>query len=157
MPSPYKTCSYLPYPLRLPDGSRKIIRLPLVVIGLYFQDDPNEGYDSIALIDSGSMVTLSTKEDADGISLQYMKDKDEKLIKTPVQGAGGDFECNVAVVRKLDVKKGMNAFTTFRDLPVRVPNERGMLPYSILGRDSIFKRFDIAFYEGRKKMAFTFA
>ena len=46
---------------------------------------------------------------------------------------------------------GGKIFSDFRNLMVLVPSRERDLPYVILGRDTVFKRFHITFKENIKK------
>lgn len=103
----------------------RAIRLPIVHIGLASE---KAAYDTIALIDSGATTTHIPREDAEILQLEYKKDDRGELRRMNTQGAGGDFMCNLATIKKLDVMKKLKPFTTFRSIEVLVPESRVALP-----------------------------
>jgi len=55
----------------------------------------------------------------------------------------------------LKLIKHTEAFDIFRNVTVHIPKTEGAIPYVVLGRDTIFKHFNISFYENRRKAVFT--
>jgi predicted aspartyl protease len=107
----------------------------------------NETFTTIALLDSGATTTFIPYEMAGILGLVP-----EKPESGPVVTAGGDAPFFPAIVKKLAILVGGKILTEFSNIDVLVPAlpERD-LPYVILGRDSVFKRFHITFKENVKK------
>ena len=62
-------------------------------------------------------------------------------VSIDVIGAGGIFKAKVTKLNRLSILKNVTPFATFRNIKVLVPEIEEALPYVILGRDYIFKRF----------------
>ena len=122
----------------MPNGGQ--IRLPMLHIRL---SHGNQSLTSIGLIDSGSTSTFVPLELAEILSLPVEK-------QASAVGAGGSFN---NTIRKVDITllKGKTVCAKFRDFPTYVPLEEGRVPYVVLGRDSIFQKFDITFRENQQK------
>lgn len=130
------SCRYLVY--TLPNGRQ--IRLPLLHIRLSHN---NQSLTTIALIDSGATTTFIPLELAQILALPT--EHQETAV-----GAGGTFTNTIRKVN-LALLKGKTPFAKFTDLPVYVPTETGRIPYAILGRDAIFRKFDITFRENQQR------
>lgn len=141
------TCKYLFYSYRSHDGSISTIQLPLINVQIV--STLEEGFSTIALIDSGATSTLMPKEIADVLLLPY----EDRTVE--VTGAGGVFDAKPVTLRKLVLLKGNAPFSSWWNIKVLVPETEDVLPYIILGRDYVFKRFDITFFEKRRKITFT--
>jgi len=121
--------------------------LPLVHIRI---ESPEESIETDALVDSGATKTLIPKEIAELLpSLKY----EERSIE--VTGAGGLFSAKITKLKKLTLIKNVTPFANFVQVEVLVPDYEGILPYVVLGRDHVFRRFNIAFHEKRRKLIFT--
>jgi hypothetical protein len=94
---------------------------------------------TIGLVDSGSTTTFVPLEIAEMLSMPV--EKTDSAV-----GAGGRFDNTIRRV-KISVLKGKMAVAVFPDFPVYVPTEQDRIPYVVLGRDSIFRKFDITFRE----------
>jgi len=131
------TYRYLSY--KLPNGST--IHLPLVPVRL---SRNGESFSTIALVDSGSTTTFIPFEIAEIFSLPI--EQQEEAI-----GAGGTFQ---NTIRKVDIAilKGNTVIAHFKDFPVYVPLDEGRIPYVVLGRDSIFRKFDVTFRENKQRI-----
>lgn len=143
-------CDYLLYRLR-DTQSFTWVRLPLVEIKVR---SAQAEYGSIGLVDSGSDKTFVQKQEADLLGLKPQMDGD-KPLKAEAVGAGGEFPCDVMTLPELQLMKHGKPFCSFRGLSVWVPRTEGVIPYSIIGRDTAFRRFHITFQEGRKKVIFN--
>lgn len=96
-------------------------------------------------MDSGSTDTFIPLEIAE--ILELIPPPSERR-ETEVHTAGGGFPFFRAKLKKLSLLSGGNIFSEFVNLRVLVPTESERdLPYAILGRDSIFKRFYVTFIE----------
>lgn len=130
------SCKYLSY--NLPDGGN--IRLPMLHVRLSHGD---LSLGTIGLVDSGSTTTFVPLELAEILSLPIEKE-------SIAVGAGGSFN---NTIRRVDISllKGNRVFAKFPNFPVYVPTDAGRLPYVVLGRDSIFRKFDITFRENQMR------
>ncbi len=139
------TCKYLPYYF-----VNQFRFYPMV--NVIIEHDDAVGVP--ALIDSGATNTFVPYGIAEAIGL-LPKDT-RKLKKSITTGASGKFPTLVIPLKRLQVFKDNHVFETFQGLPVYVAdNPQDALPYVVLGRDSVFKRFDITFNEGSRKMIFN--
>jgi len=75
--------------------------------------------------------------------------------RTRATGAGGTFPIYIIRIDEIEVLKGLNAFCEFKNISVSVPTASGTIPYAVLGRDSIFQKFDITFRERTEHILFT--
>jgi hypothetical protein len=131
------TYRYLSY--ELPNGG--IIRLPMVSVRLSHND---ESLTTVALVDSGSTTTFVPLEFAEILSLP-IEEEGEAI------GAGGSFQNTIRKIN-MSILKGNTVVKHFNNFPVYVPIEEGRVPYVVLGRDSIFRAFDITFRENKQKV-----
>jgi predicted aspartyl protease len=121
-----------------------MILLPLVNVELM---SDVETFSTIGLLDSGGTSTFIPFEMADMLGLVP-----ENPPSSPIVTAGGDAPFFPTVLKKLTVIIGGKTLTEFSNINVLVPAQQDKdLPYVILGRDSIFKRFHITFKENIKK------
>lgn len=97
-----------------------------------------------ALVDSGSSATLIETEIAEAVGF---KPEGEKTAT----GAGGKFQ-NWTTTVDIEVLKGGRLVCQMKNIESYVPKEVGRIPYCILGRDSIFERWDIQFRERQQRM-----
>lgn len=102
---------------------------------------------SVALIDSGATTNFIPRELAEILELDLSK------IPKDAVGAGGAFSNIESRIEKLVLVKGISSvYEEFTDLFTYVPVKMGTLPYMILGRDTLFHRFDIKFHERQEKV-----
>ena len=137
------TCRYLAYRLGGQQHSR-VIRLPLVQVNLRHGD---REISTVALVDSGSTSTFLPSEFIDILGLTNLR-------RSTAVGAGGSFSTHVGKLDLLQVSKG-TPFDAFRQVTVHIPEVAGAIPYTVLGRDTIIRHFDITFHERRQKITFT--
>jgi predicted aspartyl protease len=138
--SPEASCRYLHYKLR----NGRVILLPLVHVELVSE---TETFTTIGLLDSGATTTFIPYEMADILGLIPEKPESGSVVT-----AGGDAPFFPAKVKKLAILIGGKILTEFANIRVLVPAQPERdLPYVILGRDSVFKRFHITFKENVKK------
>jgi hypothetical protein len=99
---------------------------------------------TIGLVDSGSTTTFIPLEIAEMLSLSI--EKEESAV-----GAGGRFP---NTIRRVDIAilKGNTGVARFSNFPVYVPTEPDRIPYVVLGRDSIFRKFDVTFRENLERV-----
>ncbi len=145
------TTDYLWLPAKLPSGELKNFLLPLVHI--YLKSNTGGDINTDALIDSGANVTFIQYEIANiiGIAPKNLS----AAQKIPVQVAGAIVNAVPIRVDILKIIKNVTPFYTFRGFAALMIPQEGAIPYSILGRDTIFRHFEITFCEKRRKMIFT--
>lgn len=145
-------CKYLYYRDHRASGDLILVKIPSVTVAMR---SDGAFYKSFALVDSGSYTTFLQKEDDDLLRLESAKDTAGKDIVGHASGAGGKFECDVKIVPELSIMDNKEkVFHVYRGLQVFVPKEYGHIPYTILGRDTVFRHFHITFREGQKTIAF---
>jgi hypothetical protein len=96
-------------------------------------------------MDSGSTTTFVPTEIAE--ILGYKLDTEHM---EPAVGAGGEFSTGIFQVT-IETLKGGNPIAEFKDWKTLVPSNPNAIPYVILGRDSIFMKFDITFRERMRR------
>ena len=133
------TCRYLAYNLR--GDPPAFIRLPLLHIRLSSDED---SLTTIGLVDSGSTTTFVPLELAEILSLPI--EKEDSAV-----GAGGRFQNTIRKVN-ISILKGHEEVAKFLGWPAYVPTEPDRVPYVVLGRDSIFRKFDITFRENKQRV-----
>lgn len=114
------------------------MRLPLLQVRLSTE---TTAFQTLALIDSGSTSTFLPTELAEVLGLQI-----DPATAKPAVGAGGQFR-TVDFRVTIELMKGGHSYADFKDWHVLVPTNREAIPYMILGRDSVFHRFDVTFRE----------
>jgi len=114
------------------------MRLPLLQARLSTEVT---SFMTLALVDSGATCSFLPTDLAEILGLQ----PDPASTHTAV-GAGGEFR-TVDFRVTIELMKGGRAFADFKNWPVLVPINRLAIPYMILGRDSVFRRFDVTFRE----------
>nr|MDO8099962.1 retropepsin-like aspartic protease [Candidatus Njordarchaeota archaeon] len=135
-------CRYLSfYDQRL----KTTFRLPLVHIRI---KQGNVALKTDALIDSGATSTFIPLELAEVLTIELSKEKHDFI------GAGGTFSSYVAKVDLIEVLKGVTPFYEFKGILVTIPAAKGTLPYCVLGRDSIFRKYHIIFKENEEYTVF---
>ena len=92
-------------------------------------------------MDSGSTTTFVPTEMAEILGYKFDTEHTE-----PAVGAGGEFTTSIFQVT-IEVLKGGNPIADLKDWKTLVPSNPKAIPYVILGRDSIFMKFDITFRE----------
>lgn len=102
---------------------------------------PTTSFSTLALVDSGATDCFLPTDFAEILGLQI-----NPADAHPSVGAGGGFQ-SVVFNTTIEVLKGGHCFATFTDWPVHVPLNKDAIPYAILGRDSIFMKFDVTFRE----------
>jgi hypothetical protein len=101
-----------------------------------------------ALVDSGATGTFMPLELTEILGITLPSNTH------PAVGAGGVFTTYLVEIDLIEVLKGGVAFCEFRNLTVRIPNRNGMIPHMVLGRDSIFRRYDVTYREEDKCIVF---
>lgn len=134
-------CRYLVY--LLPNSNIRL-RLPLLHIRL---ESDTDSLTTTGLVDSGSTCTFIPTEISEILELPHIKD-DQAV------GAGGRFPTRVKQLKTMALLTGSRIFGKFRDIQVHVPTAPEAIPYPVLGRDTIFRLFQITFREEEEKVIF---
>lgn len=79
------------------------------------------------------------------------------MLSVPIEkqaqavGAGGKFQ---NTIRKVDISilKGTTSIVNFPNFPAYVPTEADRIPYVVLGRDSVFRKYDVVFRERQQRV-----
>jgi hypothetical protein len=100
------------------------------------------------LVDSGSTDTFIPIELAN--TLQLTEDGESKAV-----GAGGEFATSICDIDEIMIGRGNSTFLKLYHRLILVPKKIDMIPYVIMGRDTIFKENDVTFFENRKKIKFV--
>ena len=138
------TLHYIDYPDPMVDFT---YRLPLINVSLIHK---NREFRTLALIDSGSSSDFLPMEIADYLGLNLAKKP------TYAVGGGGIFSNATSLVGKCQLADNRNSvFDEFTNLEINVTLKPNTLPHMVLGRDSIFRRFDIKFMERNEKILLT--
>jgi predicted aspartyl protease len=103
------------------------------------------------LVDTGATTTFIPKEIADLLDLIPSGDN---VVHLEASGAGGRFPTTPVTLKRLTLVKNISPFAEFVEVPAMIPDQDDVLPYVILGRDRVFKRFNITFQERRRKFVF---
>lgn len=144
------TTDYLWLPAKDASGTVRNYLLPLVHI--YLRSKTSD-INTVALIDSGANVSFIQYEMADVIGL--VPKNMSAAQKIPVQVAGAVVDAVPIRVDMLKVVQHTTPFDTFRRLDTLLIPYPNSIPYSVLGRDTIFRHFEITFCEKRRKMIFS--
>src|SRR5208282_2160471 len=151
-------CSYLTF---TDPTLKRAFRLPLVHIRLCHKD---KSFRTDALVDSGATVTFIPLElmnvlgfdlAPEGVDPPNQTTEEEKpKAKHQAVGAGGLFSTYEVKIDSIQMIKGSFAFAEFKDWSVLVPSRIGSIPHAVLGRDSVFKKFDVTYRENKEEMVF---
>jgi hypothetical protein len=138
------TYNYLSYRLKIDDNS-KDIKIPLVPILLKQLDNEIE---ATGLIDSGATNTFLPSDFGEILGLRPLAGKEN----VSGRGAGGIFHTYRANLDRLSVLKGRETIQEYMGIEVNVLKESGAIPYVVLGRDYLFRTFDIRFDENKNNV-----
>lgn len=119
-------------------------RLPMLHVRLVHG---NLSFTTVALVDSGSTSTFIPTGMAQALQLN--------MTATPsdATGAGGVFTNIKSEIEKIFLVKGRaSVFDEFQNVKVWIPVKEDAIPYVVLGRDSLFRRYDIEFEERNEKI-----
>lgn len=107
----------------------------------------NQELKTVALIDSGATSNFLPRELAEILDLDLSQEPKDAV------GAGGKFRNIDSLIGKCQlIKNKDSAFDEFINLRINVPVKSNTLPYMVLGRDSIFQKFNIRFIEMEEKV-----
>ena len=107
----------------------------------------NQEIKTVALVDSGATSNFLPRELAEILDLDLSKEPKDAV------GAGGKFRNIDSLIGKCQLIKNKNSvFDEFTNLRTNVPVEPNTLPYMVLGRDSVFRKFNIRFMEIEEKI-----
>lgn len=107
----------------------------------------NQDLKTVALIDSGATFNFFPRELAEILNLDLSQEPKDAV------GSGGKFSNINSLIGKCQLIKNKDAvFEEFTNLIINVPVEPNTLPYMVLGRDSVFRRFNIRFMEREEKI-----
>ncbi len=99
-----------------------------------------------ALVDSGSNATIVPLHVAQLLEIK-LKEQDDSVM-----GVGGSVNMHLAKVDGFTIIEEKMTLAEFDDQVVHVPASKNTVLFVILGRNSIFRRFDIKFQETQKMM-----
>lgn len=120
------------------------VRLPMLHVRLRHK---NIAFKTTALIDSGATSTFVPTQMAQALQIDLSTNPDDAI------GAGGSFKNIRTELEHLSLVKGVSSvFDEFENIKIWVPVNEDAIPYMVLGRDLIFKRYDIKFEEVKQKM-----
>ncbi len=132
-------CRYLDY--RLPNS--RVIFLPVIHVELTSE---TQEFTAIGLLDSGATSSFIPYEIAEILEILP---KTHQSIE--VETAGGTCGFFPVTLKKLSLLTGGRRYSEFPNINLLVPEPERDLPYVILGRDYVFKRFHVTFKENIQK------
>jgi len=102
---------------------------------------------TVGLVDSGSTTTFIPTDMASILQLDMSAQQHDAI------GAGGPFRNIKSELEKLILVKGRaSIFDEFENVKVEIPVNPKAIPYVVLGRDTLFRRYDIKFEERNEKI-----
>jgi hypothetical protein len=103
----------------------------------------------------GKEETQVTKEEIQVTQMEVQAPQQgAKVKKHQAVGAGGMFGTYEVTIDKIEVLKGRYPFCSFENWKVLVPDKEGAIPHAVLGRDSIFRKFDVTYRETKEQIVF---
>lgn len=137
---------------------KRPFRLPMAHVRV---KQGEKSFRTDALIDSGATTTFIPIELVNilGFGLkpegQDQTEEDKKNYpKHQAVGAGGVFDTYHVTIESIQVLKGTTSFFEMNNSVVAVPTTVGAIHYAVLGRDGIFKKYDIIFREKEEHVVF---
>ena len=124
---------------------KKRFRLPLVHIRIKHSRNTIR---TDALVDSGATTTFIPIELTEVLGIELPEETSEAI------GANGSFPIYRVKIDLIEVLKSRQSFCRFKDICVSIPAKKDSIPYPVLGRDSIFRCYDITFRENREHIVF---
>lgn len=104
-------------------------------------------FATVGLVDSGATTTFIPTSMAEILQLNL-----SAAAKDAV-GAGGMFRNKDSELETLTLLKGRNSiYDEFQNVKVQVPENPDAIPYVVLGRDTLFRRYDVTFQERNEKV-----
>ncbi len=125
------------------EGGKMPIYLPMVGVVMSHNDNI---LTASGLIDSGSNITIVPLRLARLLEIE-LKEQDDSVM-----GVGGNVNMHLAKVDSFTIIEEKMTLAKFDDQVVRVSTSKNTSRFIILGRNSIFRRFDIKFQETQKMM-----
>lgn len=135
------------------------MRLPLIQVRLSANE---KAFKTIALVDSGATASFIPRYATEVLELNQLnlldllgpgvRNADYEKDEIVVVGAGGSFRTYLVKIEKISLMKGQQIFAEFEECVVHVPAGSAEIPYMVLGRDSVFKEFNITFQEKKEKI-----
>ena len=120
----------------------------------------NNSVRTNALVDSGATTTFIPIDFMMMLGSSLRPEGDEQDSgqedKTTIEavGAGGTFKGYEATLDSIGLIKGTQVFCELKDWPVLVPTTSWAIPYVILGRDGVFRKYDITYREHKEQLLF---
>ncbi len=124
-------------------GGRVPIYLPMVGVVMSHNDNI---LTTNGLVDSGSNITVVPLRLARLLKIE-LKEQDDSVM-----GVGGSVNMHLAKVDGFTIIEEKMTLAKFDDQVIRVSTSENTARFIILGRNSIFRRFDIKFQETQKMM-----
>jgi len=120
----------------------KTILRPIIPVELQYKN--NDPIIYTMLLDSGADLTLLSKDVADSLGIDTNKEADDD-----VYGVTGH---TPVIDEKVKIKFGMGSRNEFeKEIPVQITNIYGSPAIPALGRETIFREFDVHFRMGQPK------
>ena len=133
------SCRYLLY-----DFHGSPIRLPAVHVRI--STSASNAISSFALVDSGATVSFVPLELAELLQVPLTGSEVDS------EGAGGSFKTRLVELR-VEIIKSRSVCWSKR-VNFHVPTEHNRIPYIVLGRDTVFRDYDIIFRENEQRTVF---
>jgi len=120
----------------------KTILRPIIPVELQYKN--NDPIIYTMLLDSGADLTLLSKDVADSLGIDTNKEADDD-----VYGVTGH---TPVIDEKVKIKFGMGSRNEFeKEIPVQITKIYGRPAIPALGRETIFREFDVHFRMGQPK------
>ena len=103
-------------------------------------------FSTIALVDSGATSTFIPLQIAELLEIELKEQNND------VSSAGGRFSSYITKINRMFIINGSTKLAKFKNPVIRVPIKDEGIPFVILGRDSIFQKFDIKFQESKQQL-----
>jgi hypothetical protein len=116
---------------------------PLIKIRLKHH---NRSFQTLALIDSGATYSMIPLEFIEILGIELPS------ITAQALGANGPFMLYNVILELLECYSEDVIFCIFENISVKIPTNPNTLPFIVLGRDSLFKRYEITFRENENEL-----
>jgi hypothetical protein len=104
-------------------------------------------FTTIALVDSGATATFMP---TDFIGILGLHPKQEEMAV----GVGGVIKVYKEKIDRIEVIHNNKVFCELKNVEVLFPSGFSSIPYGVLGRDGVFKKYDIIFREEKQQIVF---